>query len=167
MKRLPAAARQAIFLGATEPRAARPRFAAAEPTSVSQGQLAVSTVGTLLLFSRGAKHDLKRAPRTLVFDESSGGLIMKTWYTVALSMIAGAAAIQGLHAQAKPKAYLVTESEILDRAAVESYSAVLGPAMQAAGGHFIGRGTGPTEKITAVVGNPPKRFGVSEFGSAY
>jgi hypothetical protein len=38
--------------------------------------------------------------------------IMKTRYTVVLSMIAGAAvgaaAIQGLHAQAKPKAYLVT-----------------------------------------------------------
>jgi len=65
------------------------------------------------------------------------------------------------------KAYLVTESETLDRAAVESYSAVLGPAMQAAGGHFIGGGTGSTKKITAVVGNPPKRFGVSEFGSAY
>jgi hypothetical protein len=40
---------------------------------------------------------------------------MKTRYTVALSMIAGAAlcgaAIQGLHAQAKPKAYSVSELE--------------------------------------------------------
>jgi hypothetical protein len=45
---------------------------------------------------------------------------MKTWYTVALSMIAGAglagAAIQGLHAQGKPKAYQVTELEIIDEA---------------------------------------------------
>jgi hypothetical protein len=35
--------------------------------------------------------------------------------------------------------------------------------MQAAGGHWIGGGTGPTEKITAVLGDPPKRFGVVEF----
>ena len=81
-------------------------------------------------------------------------------------MIAGAAlggaAIQGLHAQAKPKAYLVTESEVLDRAAAESYGSALASAMQAAGGHWIG-GAGPTEKITAVLGDPPKRFGVTEF----
>jgi hypothetical protein len=41
---------------------------------------------------------------------------MKTRYTVALSMIAGAAlggaAIQGLHAQAKLKAYSVGEIEV-------------------------------------------------------
>ena len=34
--------------------------------------------------------------------------------------------------------------------------------MQAAGGQWIG-GAGPTEKITAVLGDPPKRFGVTEF----
>ncbi len=43
---------------------------------------------------------------------------MKTRYTVVLSMIAGAAlggaAIQGLHAEAKPKAYTITELETLD-----------------------------------------------------
>jgi uncharacterized protein (DUF1330 family) len=92
---------------------------------------------------------------------------MKTRYTVVLSMIAGAAvgaaAIQGLHAQAKPKAYLVTESEILDRAAVPPYGSALSPAMQAAGGRWVNGGTGPTEKITAVVGDPPKRLGVVEF----
>src|SRR5262249_18495276 len=38
----------------------------------------------------------------------------------------------------------------------------LASAMQAAGGHWIG-GAGPTEKITAVLGDPPKRFGVTEF----
>ena len=51
------------------------------------------------------------APRTLVFGGKSEG-IMKARYTVALSMIAGAAlggaAIQGLHAQAKPPAYVIT-----------------------------------------------------------
>jgi uncharacterized protein (DUF1330 family) len=102
-----------------------------------------------------------------VFGAQLKGLIMKTRYTVALSMIAGAAlggaAIQGLHAQAKPKAYLVTESEVLDRAAVPPYGSALSPAMQAAGGRWINGDTGPTEKITAVLGDPPKRFGVTEF----
>jgi len=92
--------------------------------------------------------------------------IMKTRYTVALSMIAGAAlggaAIQGLHAQAKPKAYLVTESEVIDRPSVPPYDPALASAMQAAGGQWIG-GAGPTEKITPVLGDPPKRFGVTEF----
>jgi uncharacterized protein (DUF1330 family) len=92
---------------------------------------------------------------------------MKTRYTVFLSMITGAAlgaaAIQGLHAQAKPKAILVTESEVLDRPSVPPYGSVLTPAMQAAGGHWVGGGTGPSEKITAVVGDPPKRLGVVEF----
>jgi uncharacterized protein (DUF1330 family) len=107
-------------------------------------------------------------PRTLVFGGSRED-VMKTRYTVVLSMIAGAAvgagAIQGLHAQAKPKAYLVTESEILDRAALESYGSGLASAMQAAGGHWIGGASGPTDKITAVIGDPPKRFGVTEFDS--
>src|SRR5262245_66422049 len=95
---------------------------------------------------------------------------MKTRYTVALSMIAGvalgAAAIQGLHAQAMPKALLVTESEVVDRAAVPPYSSVLSPAMQAAGGQWAGGGTGPSEKITAVVGDSPKRWGVVVFDNA-
>ena len=43
---------------------------------------------------------------------------MKTYYTVALSMFAGVAlggaAIQGLHAQTKSKAYTITELETLD-----------------------------------------------------
>jgi uncharacterized protein (DUF1330 family) len=95
---------------------------------------------------------------------------MKTRYTVALSMIAGvalgAAAIQGLHAQATPKALLVTESDVVDRAAVPPYSSVLTTAMQAAGGQWVGGGTGPSEKITAVVGDPPKRLGVVEFDNA-
>jgi hypothetical protein len=87
---------------------------------------------------------------------------MHTKSKMVLTLVAGvplgAAAVQGLHAEAKPKAYLVSESEILDRAALESYSSGLGSAMQAAGGHFIGGGTGPTEKIIFVLGDPPKRI---------
>jgi uncharacterized protein (DUF1330 family) len=91
---------------------------------------------------------------------------MKTRYTVVLSMIAGAAvgaaAIQGIHAQAPPKAYLVTESEVIDRPSVPPYDPLLASAMKTAGGQWIGGG-GPTEKITGVIGDPPKRVGVVEF----
>ena len=92
---------------------------------------------------------------------------MKTRYTVALSMIAGvalgAAAIQGLHAQAKPKAYLVTETEVVDRAALDTYLPQVRQAAKPAGGNidFIP----PGEKIVAVVGEAPKRVGVSEWES--
>jgi uncharacterized protein (DUF1330 family) len=78
----------------------------------------------------------------------------------------GAAAIQGIHAQATPKALLVTESEIADPAKVPPYSSALTPAMQAAGGQWAGGGTGPSEKITGVVGDPPKRLGVVVFDNA-
>src|SRR5262245_18885089 len=92
--------------------------------------------------------------------------VMHTKSKIVLALVAGvalgAAAVQGLPAQAKPKAYLVTESEVLDRAAVPPYGSVLSPAMQAAGGHWIS-GDGPTEKITAVVVDQPKRIGVTDF----
>ncbi len=90
---------------------------------------------------------------------------MKTRYTVALSMIAGiaigAVAVQGLHAQAKPKAYLVTESEIVDQAALDSYIPAVAGALPAGGGRFLA-GPGAT-KATAIVGTAPQRFGIVEF----
>src|SRR6266566_3163008 len=50
---------------------------------------------------------------------------MNSKYQIALALAAGvalgAAAVQGLHAQAKPKAYIVTESELLDAAALATY----------------------------------------------
>jgi uncharacterized protein (DUF1330 family) len=91
---------------------------------------------------------------------------MKTRYAVTLSTLVGiaigAVAIQGLHAQAKPKAYIVTESEIVDAAAVVAYSPKNQAAQKAAGGTSF-RTTG---KITAAVGTPPKRVGISEWSNA-
>jgi len=92
---------------------------------------------------------------------------MKTPLTVVLSMAVGAAlgaaAVQGLHAQATPKAYLVTESEVLDATAVAAYFPQVREAARAAGGRvdFIG----PSEKITAIVGDAPKRIAISEWES--
>jgi hypothetical protein len=57
---------------------------------------------------------------------------MKTRYTVALSMLAGAAlggaAIQGLHAQAKPPVYTVSEIQITD---LDAYLKEFAPVAQA------------------------------------
>ena len=86
-------------------------------------------------------------------------------YKIAIALITGAAiggaAIQGLHAQAKPKAYLVSESEVLDAAGVASYTAAIGAVQKAAGG----RSFGTRGKIVASVGDAPKRVGISEWDS--
>ena len=89
---------------------------------------------------------------------------MNTKSKMVLAVVAGAAlgaaAVQGLHAQAKPKAYLVTESEVLDRAALDTYFPQVRQAAKPAGGNidFVSA----SEKIVAVVGEAPKRVGVSE-----
>jgi uncharacterized protein (DUF1330 family) len=92
---------------------------------------------------------------------------MNSKYKLALSALAGAAigaaAVHGLHAQAKPKAYIVTESEVLDAAALAAYVPQAQAAARAAGGR---PGVVPAGgKIVALVGTPPKRFGVSEWES--
>jgi uncharacterized protein (DUF1330 family) len=95
-----------------------------------------------------------------------GETTMKTHFTVALSMFAGiaigAVAIQGLHAQAQPKAYVVTETEVLDAAALAAYSPLIRAATDAAGGRRVGP---PGGKIVAFVGEPPKRVGIQEWDS--
>jgi uncharacterized protein (DUF1330 family) len=91
---------------------------------------------------------------------------MKTHCTVVLSMIAGAAlgaaAIQGLHAQAKPKAYTVSELETLDAAANAAFVPLVQAAQKAAGGHNLNTGGG---KIVALEGAAPKRVAITEWDS--
>ena len=88
---------------------------------------------------------------------------MKTRYTVALSMLAGVAlgatAIQGLHAQAK-KVYLISESEVLDRAEADAWNTTVRAAINKAGGSLV-----TSDKITAVLGTAPQRIGITEFQS--
>jgi uncharacterized protein (DUF1330 family) len=90
---------------------------------------------------------------------------MNTKSKMVLAAVAGAAlgaaAVQGLHAQGKPKAYLVTESEILDQAALDSYMPGVTSALPAGGGRFL-VGPGVT-KASAIVGTAPQRFGIAEF----
>ena len=86
---------------------------------------------------------------------------MKTRYTVALSMIAGVAlgatAIQGLHAQAK-KVYFISQSEVVDPAAVEGWNKTVRPIITKFGGNLM-----ISDKVIAVLGTAPKRVGVTEF----
>lgn len=88
---------------------------------------------------------------------------MKTHFTVALSMIAGAAvgaaAIQSLHAQAKPPAYIITEVEIIDDAAFKEFAPKVSAAMQPFGGKYLIRGG----QVVALEGQAPKRVIVSTF----
>jgi uncharacterized protein (DUF1330 family) len=81
---------------------------------------------------------------------------MKTRYTIALAMFAGvglgAAAVQGLHAQAKPPVYSVAEIDITDQAAYSNYVPKAQAAIKAAGGKFLAAGG----TITTVDGDPPK-----------
>ena len=90
---------------------------------------------------------------------------MDTKFKIVLAVVAGAAfgaaAVQGLQAQAKPKAYIVSESEVLDAAAAAAYSPVIQAAQRAAGGRSF-RTTG---KVVATVGVAPKRVGLSEWDS--
>jgi uncharacterized protein (DUF1330 family) len=92
---------------------------------------------------------------------------MNSKYKIAVSVLAGAAlgaaAVHGLHAQTKPKAYLVTESELLDPAALATYVPKVQAAAKAAGGKldFIPAGG----KVVSIVGDAPKRVGVSEWES--
>jgi uncharacterized protein (DUF1330 family) len=92
---------------------------------------------------------------------------MNTKYKIAMGMLAGvalgAAAVQGLHAQAKPKAYIVTESELIDAAALAVYTPQAQAAAKAAGGV---PGVVASGRIIPLVGEAPKRFGVSEWESA-
>src|SRR5215475_4600317 len=61
----------------------------------------------------------RRAALTASEHDYDWRTIMKTWFTIAASMLAGAAlggaAIQALHAQAKPPVYMIAINEVSDQ----------------------------------------------------
>jgi uncharacterized protein (DUF1330 family) len=91
---------------------------------------------------------------------------MKKHHVIGLSMLAGialgAAAVQGLHAQAKPKAYTVTELESLDAAAQAIYTPHIQAAQKAAGGRNFNTAGG---RVVAQLGEAPKRVAIIEWDS--
>ena len=91
---------------------------------------------------------------------------MNTKFKFALAVVAGAAlgavAMQGLHAQAKPKTYVVTEIEPLDAAAAAAFSPLATAALTAAGGRSFRTAGG---RIVAMEGTAPKRVAINEWDS--
>src|SRR5262249_57865336 len=92
--------------------------------------------------------------------------IMKTRYTVALSMIVGAAlggaAIQGLHAQAKLKAYSVGEVELIS-ALPSDYLSSVRKAIEDAHGRALRTVNG---RVVSIEGAPPpKNVAIVEWAS--
>ena len=92
-------------------------------------------------------------------------MIMKTCFTVALSTLAGIAvgvgAVQGLHAQSKPPAYVIAEIDVTDQDgyAKEYLSRSAKPINEEGGGKFLSRGS----KAISIRGEPPKRIVVFAF----
>ena len=98
---------------------------------------------------------------------------MKTYYTVTLAMLAsaaiGATAVNGLHAQAKPPLYVVSEIDVTNPDAYgKEYAPKAQALIKASGGRFLaigglaGAGAG---KVTAFDGEAPKRTTVQVWDS--
>lgn len=91
---------------------------------------------------------------------------MKTYSAVALSMLAGAAlgaaAIQGLHAQAQPTAYVIVEVDMTDPDAyAKEYGPLAQKAMKDGGAKYLARAPA---KSVSIDGEPPKsRIGLIAF----
>jgi uncharacterized protein (DUF1330 family) len=92
---------------------------------------------------------------------------MKTRYLVALSILAGAAggaaAVQALHAQAKPPAYVIAEIDVTNPEPYDKeYVPPAAKAIVDGGGKYIVRGG----ETVAFFGEPPKpRIAVMVFAS--
>jgi uncharacterized protein (DUF1330 family) len=97
----------------------------------------------------------------------AGRMRMKTHYTVALSVLAGVAvgvaALQALHAQARPPAYVVAEIDVINAEPYDKeYVPPAAKAITDAGGKYVVRGG----KAVAIFGEPPKpRIAVMVFES--
>jgi uncharacterized protein (DUF1330 family) len=98
---------------------------------------------------------------------------MRTHLTVAMSMLAGAAigaaAINGLHAQAKPPLYLVSEIDVTNPEAYgKEYAPKAQALIKASGGRFVaiggvaGAGAG---KVIAFDGEAPRRTTIQVWDS--
>jgi uncharacterized protein (DUF1330 family) len=89
---------------------------------------------------------------------------MNTRFKLAIAAVAGAAlgvaAMQGLHAQAKPKAYLVTEFEVIDATAQAAYATLVQAVIKTAGARNFFTAGG---KVTAFIGEAPKVVAISEW----
>jgi uncharacterized protein (DUF1330 family) len=88
---------------------------------------------------------------------------MNKRFTVIAALVAGfalgAAAVEGVRAQAKPPAYTIAEVEVTDQATYQEYMKGTSVQVPAAGGRFIVRGG----RTFVVNGAPPKRIAVIQW----
>jgi uncharacterized protein (DUF1330 family) len=85
---------------------------------------------------------------------------MNRYLTLAMATLAGAAlgaaAVEGLHAQAKPPIYQITEIDV-GAANVDAYAKDYAPKAQALIRASGGRPIAGSQNVTALEGDPPKR----------
>ena len=92
---------------------------------------------------------------------------MKSYYKVAIALVAGAAigaaAVQGLHAQAKPLGYVVAEIDVTNQEAfLKEFTPLAVKALADSGNKALARGG----KVVAIEGTPPKsRIVINSFPS--
>ena len=91
---------------------------------------------------------------------------MNAKYKMTLAVLAGAAlgaaAVQGLHAQAKPPVYTVTEIDVQNvDAYVKEYVPVVQPILKKGGGTLLAASL----KVTAMLGTAPKRVAINRWDS--
>jgi uncharacterized protein (DUF1330 family) len=88
-------------------------------------------------------------------------------YKIPLAILAGAAlgavAMQGLHAQAKLKAYSISEAETLDATALAAYLPAARKAIEAAHGRALRTAGGRVVQIEG--GSAPKNAAIVEWDS--
>ena len=89
---------------------------------------------------------------------------MKANYKIAIALVAGAAiggaAIQGLHAQAKPRAFVVAEVDVTNQDAfIKEYTPLAVKALTESGNKVVARGG----KTATIEGAPPKRIVINSF----
>lgn len=82
---------------------------------------------------------------------------MRASLTLAVAFItgcvAGAAALKGVQAQAKPPAFTIAEVDVIDPEAFQAFAKRNSVAVAAAGGHFLATVRG---RVVGMRGTPPK-----------
>ena len=92
---------------------------------------------------------------------------MKTNYKIAIALVAGAAiggaAIQGLHAQAKPPVYVIGENDVTN---VDAYTKEFVPLARASIRNSGGKPLAASQKVVALEGTAPSsRVTINVFDS--
>jgi uncharacterized protein (DUF1330 family) len=96
-------------------------------------------------------------------EESVMSSNYKLVFGIVVGAALGAAAMQGLHAQTKPKAYSISELETLDAAAADAFAPTAQAAQKAAGGRAFRTAGG---RVVALEGAAaPKRVAITEWDS--